>query len=301
MKPLVKNTDPSTSPFSGFRNFMVAILRNRIFLFFLVLDALAFSLQWINPTLALPQGYYFGLVFVGFVWSAFRAYRDLSLAYRNILTPKPVEKIPRSELSVACLAGNEYAYSISDPYAGQNLHITKMQKTKGAKCHFDGRGVFYINDKVYYSMAKASLTINIRMENSGDLPLEVLSIHVENNLDLNYLKLSDPEVFLAGKKLGFPFPLRSGEFVLLQSKYEISTGKGSGNHLFAADFRALPRLIAHAISFDTRDALGKEQTTLVTVDTPSRPLVDLYIKQWREFDQDEYLLMAGYDTLSSHM
>jgi hypothetical protein len=280
-------------PFSGFRNFMVAILRNRIFLLFLVLDAIAFSLRWINPMFALPQGYYFGLAFVGFVWSAFRAYRDLSLAYRNILAPKPVEKIPRSELSASFLAGNEYAYSISDPYAGQNLYITKMQKTKGVKCHFDGRGVFYINDKVYYSMSTASLTINIRMENSGDLPLEVLSIQVENNLNLNYLKLSDAEVFQAGKKLSFPIPLKSGEFVLLQSKYIVSTSKGSGNHLFAADFRALPRSISHVISFDTRDALGKQQTTLATVETPSRPLVDLYIKQWREFDQNEYLLMAG--------
>ena len=273
---------------------MIAILRNRIFLLFLVLAMLALSLQWINPRFSLPMVYYFGFAFVGFAWSAFRAYRDLSLAYRNLLIPKPVEKIARSELSISFLAGNEYAYSISDPYAGQNLHITKMQKTRGVKCRFDGRGVFYINEEVFYRMSKASLTINIRMENSGDLPLEVVAIRLENNLDLNYLKFSRDEVCLYGKKLHLPFPLQSGEFVLLQAKYEISASKDSTNDLFAADFRALPRSILHEISLDTKDAHGKQQTTVSKIETPSKPLIDLYVKQWREYDQKESLFLAGH-------
>lgn len=294
MKSVVKNTDPALHPFSGFRNFLVAILRNRIFLLFLILDILAFSLSWINPRFVLPQGYYVGFAFLGFVWSAFRAYRDLSLAYRYILAPKPVQKIPRSELSISFIAGHEYAYSISDPYAGQNLHITKMQKTRGVKCRFDGRGVFYINDEVYYRMSKASLTLNIRIENSGELPLEVSAIRLENSLDLNYLKFSRDEVCLYGKKLCLPFPLQSGEFVLLQAKYEISASKDSTNDLFAADFRALPRSILHEISLDTKDVHGKQQTTASKIETPSKPLIDLYVKQWREYDQKEYLFLAGH-------
>src|SRR5262245_3631312 len=97
-QPLVIKTEPSLPPFFGFRNFMVAVFRNRILLLFLALVALAFSLRWLNPLFSLPQSYYFGFAFAGLVWSAFRAYRDLSLAYRNVLFPKPVEKTPRSEL-----------------------------------------------------------------------------------------------------------------------------------------------------------------------------------------------------------
>ena len=145
-------------------------------------------------------------------------------------------------------------------------------------------------------MSKASLTINIRMENTGDLPLEVLSIRLENRLDLNYLNLSNEEVSLYGKKLSFPFPLKRGEFVVLQSKYTISASKDSNDDLFAADFRALPRSIMHEISFDTRDAQGNGQTYVATIETPSRPLIDLYVKQWQEFDQDEFLLLAGYSS-----
>jgi hypothetical protein len=296
MQPLMNKTESSLPPFFGFKNFIVALLRNRIFLLFLILDALALSLQWINPLFSLPPSYYFGFAFAGLVWSAFQAYQGLSLAYRNILFPKPVEKIPQSELSVSFLSGNEYTYSICDPYAEHNLHITRMQKTRGVKCRFDGRGVFIINDKVYYPMSKASLVINIRMENTGDLPLEVLSIRLENSLNLNYLNLSNEEVSLYGKKLCFPFPLKSGEFVVLQSRYMISASKDSNDDLFAADFRALPRSISHEILFDTKDVHGKGQTYVATIATSSRPLIDLYVKQWQEFDQEEYLLLAGYSS-----
>jgi len=275
---------------------MVAVLRNRVFLIFLVLAMLALGLQRINPRFALPPIYSVGFAFAGFVWSAFRAYRDLSLAYRNILSPKPVEKISRSELSVSFLVGNEYAYSIADPYAEHYLHISKMQKTKGVKCRFDGRGIFYINDEVYYPMPKASLVINLRVENSGDLPLEVLSIHLENHLDLNYLHLSNGEVFLNGSRLRLPLSLKSGEFVLLQSKYKIAGSKDSNNGLFAADFRALPRSILHEIVCETRDPDGNRQTYVSKIETLSKPLIDLYVKQWREYDQEEYLLLAGYRT-----
>jgi len=294
MKPLFSKIDLTLPPFAGFRNFMAAILRNRIFLLWSVLDILALSFGWIDPRFALPQVFYFALAFIGFGWSAFRAYRDLSLAYRNILFPKSVEKIARAELSVSFLAGREYDYSISDPYVGHNLDITKLQKTRGNKCRFDGRGVFYINDQVYYAMSKAHLVIHIRMENSGDLPLDVLAVHLENNLDLNYLKLTRDEIALHGKKLGLPFHLNSGEFVLLQAKYEISAGKDASNDLFAADFQALPRSIVHEISFETSDVHGNKQTSVSKIETLTRPLINLYVKQWREYDQKEYLILAGY-------
>ena len=294
MKPFVMKIDP----FPGFRNLMIAVLRNRIFLLFLILDLLVLGLSWKYPRLALSPVFYSGFAFAGFVWSAFQAYRDLSLAYRNILVAKPVEIISRSELSITFLTGNEYAYAIADPYAGQNRHITTMQKTRGVKCRFDGRGVFYINDEVYYCMSKASLRINIRIENSGDLPLEFVAVRLGNDLDLNYLKFFKDEVSLHGKKLCLPCPLQSGEFVLLQATYEISASKDSNNDLFAADFQALPRSILHELAFDIRDAHGSEQTYISKIETPSKPLIDLYVKQWREYAQEEYLFYAGRSSLS---
>lgn len=297
MKPLFKKPELPLHPFAGFRNFLVAVLRKRVLLIVGGLALLTLSLQWLPTPLILPLGFYLGLAFAGFGWAAFQAYKDLSLAYRKLLIPQPVEKVARAELSISWVTGNEYAYAIADPYAGQNHHFTKLLQTRGANCHFDGRGRFYINGKVFYRMSKASLVLNIRIENSGDLPLEVIALHLENNLDLNYLKLSKNEITLHGKKLSLPLPLQCGEFVLLQAKYEITASKDSNNELFAADFQALPRAILHELSFDTQTASGTRQTTLAKLETLSKPLLDLYVKQWREYDQAEYLFFAGQASL----
>ena len=147
----MKTNLPALS-FSEFRNFIVAIFRRWEFLLLLFLDIAALIVGFINPEFSLPEIYYLGFVFAGFIASAFHVYRDLWSAYQALI-PVPVEKVPKSELTISSVVGDEYKYSISDPYAGQNLYITKMQKTRGAKCRFDEKGVFYINDVVYYVVA----------------------------------------------------------------------------------------------------------------------------------------------------
>ena len=287
-------TNSPVPPFSEFRNFIAAILRKWEFLFLLFLDIVALIIGFIRPEFSLPEIYYLGFLFAGFIASAFHVYRDQLVAHQNTVS-KLTEKIPKPGLSIVFVRGNEYKYSISDPYSGQNPYITKMQKTKGVKCHFDGRGVFYINNEVYYAMSKASLEINVRVENSGDLPLDVLAIRSENDLDLRYLRIFDETMFLNGSKLRYPFHLKSGEFVILQSKSMISASKGSNDALFAADLRSLPRSVLHEISVDTVDASGKKKTYVSrNIEVPTRPLVDLYVKQWRDYDQEEYLVLAGY-------
>ena len=152
MKPLIMKTNLPVPPFSEFRNFIVAIFRRWEFLLLLFLDIAALIIGFIRTEFSLPEIYYLGFVFAGFIASAFHVYRDLWSAYQALI-PVPVEKVPKSELTISSVVGDEYKYSISDPYAGQNLYITKMQKTSGAKCRFDEKGVFYINDVVYYVVA----------------------------------------------------------------------------------------------------------------------------------------------------
>lgn len=282
------------SPISEFRNFISAVLRKKVFLLFLLLCIVGIILQWSFSVSFLPQVYYFGIIFIGFVWSAFQVYRDLSLAHQKALAQNATKKTPGAELSISLINGNEYAFSISDPYEGKNLHITKIQKNKKVKSHFDERGIFHIDGKVYYLMGKGSLEINFQIQNSGDMPLDILSIYTEDNLNLNHLRIIHEGVFLHGNRLQLPLHLKNGELVNLHIRYEISINKGSSNSFFAADFRALPRSISHEISFDIKGADEKKQTYISKVKIPSKPLVDLYVNQWREYDQEEYLIFAGY-------
>jgi len=282
-------------PLSKFKNFIFEIVRKRVFLVSMILGASALVIQLTLAEFSLPQFYTFGFVFLGLAWSAYQAYKDLSLKYQKALSQIPVEEIRVSNFLISYLHGNEYAYSLPEPFSGRNGLITKMQNTKGVKSHFDERGIFYVNDKVYYLMGKGELEINIQLQNSGDLPLDVLSVEVDHNLGLNHLLLSHDGIFLHGKQLLLPYHLESGELVTFQARYTVSLNRGSNNALFAADFRALPKVITHHISVSTMDTSNSRQTYHSELKTPSRPLIDLYVKQWREYDQEEYLVLAGYE------
>jgi hypothetical protein len=191
------------------------------------------------------------------------------------------------------VTGNEYRYSIDDPYAGQNLHITRMQNNKSMKCRFDERGIFFINDEVYYLMGRGGLEINFQLFNSGDVPLDILSVYVDDNLDLSHLRIYLDGVYLLGNRVRFPLHLKKGEFITLQSRHRISPSMGSSDALFAADMRSFPRSILLDVIVNTSNEKGKRQSYVAELPTPSKSLVDLYVNQWREYGQQEYLVLVG--------
>lgn len=282
-------------PLSEFKNFIFEIVKKRVFLFSMILGVSALVIQLTLSEFSLPQFYTFGFVFLGLAWSAYQAYKDLSLKYQKALSQIPAEKVKNSNFLISYVHGNEYSYSLPEPFSGRNELITKMQNTKGVKSHFDERGIFFISDKVYYLMGKGELEINIQLQNSGDLPLNVLSVEVDHNLRLNHLLLSHDGIFLHGKQLPLPCHLESGELVTFQARYAATINRGSNDALFAADFRALPKFITHRISVSTVDTSNSRQTYDSELKTPSKPLIDLYVKQWKEYDQEEYLVLAGCD------
>jgi hypothetical protein len=290
MKPSTPKADLQSA---GFIDFILAVLKKRIFLLFLLLGVAAIVVQFTVPGFSLPPVFSLGFVFLGFIWSAFQAHRELALAYERAITPIPFEKNRRAGLSISFAPGSEYAYSIADPYTGQDLHINRMQNTRGMNCHFDARGIFFINGQVYYLMGKGGLDLNIQILNSGDGPLEITAIHVYDDLDLNHLRIYHDGVFQHGDRVRLPLRLAKGELLALQAKHKITLAVGSNDGLFAADFRALPRLILHEVAVETVDANGNRQTYTGEIKTASQALKDLYVKQWREYGQEEYLMLAG--------
>jgi len=50
----------------------------------------------------------------------------------------------------------------------------------------------------------------------------------------------------------------------------------------------------HELSFDTVNVNGRRHTYVSEIETSTGPLKELYVKQWREYDQEEYLVIAGY-------
>ena len=291
MKPSTPKVDRISARF--FIDFLLAIFRKRIFILFLVLGIAALFLPFIVAGFSLLPVFSLSIVFVGFLWSAFQVHRELVLAYERAITPIPFEKNRRSGLSISFAQGSEYAYSIADPYAGQDAHINQMQNTQGMNCYFDARGIFFINGQVYYLMGRGGLDINIQIINSGDGPLEITAIHVYDDLDLNHLRIYHDGVFLHGDRVHLPLCLAKGELLALQAKHKITLALGSNDGLFAADFRALPRFILHEVAVEAVDANGNRKIYTGEIKTASQSLKDLYVKQWRDYGQEEYLMLAG--------
>jgi len=254
----------------------------------------AFLIPIVTPEFSLSNVFGICIISVGFIWAAFLDHRDLLNAYQGAVVTVPVEKNKRSGVTISFVPENEYLYSIADPYSGQNLHITQMQQNKGIKCHFDARGIFLINGEVYYLMGRGRLEINFQLFNSGDVPLDILSIYVDDNLELSHLRIYLDGVYLRGNKVRFPLHLEKGGFLTLQSRHKISLGMGSNDALFAADMRSLPKSILYDVVVNTSNEYGKRQSHVAELTTPSKSLVDLYVNQWREYGQQEYLVLAGH-------
>lgn len=148
--------------------------------------------------------------------------------------------------------------------------------------------------RVYYLLGRGNLEINFQLYYSGDVSLDILSVYVDDNLELNHLRIYLDGIFLLGNKVRFPLHLKKGGFITLQSRHTISLGTGSTDTLFAADILALPESVLYDVIVNTSNENGKRQSFVAELPVSSRSLVDLYVNQWREYDQQEFLSLAGH-------
>lgn len=284
---------PPKPGFSEFKYFIRDLFKRRVLVVSLLAGILVASIQVVIPVFSFSVVIGLCIMFTGFLGAAFLEHHDLLRKYQMSVVTVPVERNNQSGITVSFAIGNEYQYSIADPYERQNAHLALMEKNKAMKCRFDERGRFFINDEVYYSMARGGLEINFQLYNSGDVSLDILSIYVDDNLELNHLRIYLDGIFLHGGKVKFPLRLEKGEFITLQSRHHISFGRDSTDALFAADMRILPANILYDVIVNTSNKNGKRQSYVAELATHSKDLVDLYQKQWQEFDQMEYLVLSG--------
>jgi hypothetical protein len=289
----MENGKPPKPRFFEFRNFVLDLSKRRVFGVSLLLGLIVSLVQIVIPVFPFFVVIGICIMFAGVIWAAFLEYRDLLRAYQMSVVTVPVERNKRSGVAISFVPENEYRYSIADPYEGQNLHITRMQNNKAMRCHFDERGRFFIDEEVYYLMARGGLAINFQLFNSGDVSLDILSIYVDDSLELNHLRVYLDGIYLHGGKVRFPLRLEKGQFLTLQSRHNISLSRDSTDALFAADMCALPTNILYDVIVNTSNKNGKRQSYVAELTTPSKDLVDLYVKQWQEYDQMEYLVLSG--------
>lgn len=280
--------------FLDLRIYFLALLKKWLFWLFLILDAIALIIQFLDPRFRLEQIYYIGFALIGFAWSSFEVYRELLQAHRKVL---PEKFNPISSLAISFVEGNEYSVFIDEPYPYSNIQIVLNQiEREKLESHYDEYGILFVDGKPYYQLPSAYIDMNLRVENSGDLSIDIIDI--EKTVDLAYSPVrvfSDAAINENGKAVIFPKHIKSGEIFLVKARVSVSVGISQNPAQFAATFRQLTTPFNATILFETLDSIGKNHSYGVKIKISWKPVIDLYINQWQQYYQKDYLRLAGYE------
>lgn len=301
MKKLQENRKYLDMLLGDLRLFVLSLVKKWLLWIFLILDVIALIIQYIYPNYKLPQGYYIGFAILGIVWSSFQVYRDLLNDYKKISLEKLPEKLAIPNLDISFVEGSEYKFSIDNPYDDFEMQIAKIEKdAKDNKTdfHVNENGIIFANGEVLYFMPNSNLEINFRIENTGDIPIDILDIRVGETPN-NYT-LSRPIGFglqkftVDSKPIRFPLYINTKDVVVVSSKEKIMLGLGANNAKFAAEFQALPKSFQVHAKVETLAENGKKKIYQTSLSISWRPLIDLYVTQWKHYSQTDYLRLAGF-------
>lgn len=295
MKKLRDRVKSLDTIFLDLWSFISLLTRKWLLWIFLVLDFIALIIQYNNPNYKLPQGYYVGFAVLGILWSSFQVYRDLLTDYKKLI-PGTSNRI--SNLDISFVEGNEYKFSLDDPYGDGIERIKRRAKDNNSDFRVDENGIIYIDDIILYSLPEGYLEINFRIENTGDFPIDILDIDVGE--DATNYTLTRPVSFgvntliVDSKPIQFPLYINAKDVIVISSKDKISLGIGANYAKFAAEFQKLPKSFRVNAKVDTLAEDGKRKTYTTSLDISWRPLIDLYVGQWKHYSQTDYLRLAGF-------
>jgi hypothetical protein len=272
------------------------VITKWVFWIFLILDVIAVIVVYFAPKLQVPQYVYIVFALIGFFWAAFKVNQDLLIKY-NALSNDPSKAVlpPKTSLSITLTEGNEYTYKISAPEdETAAYYLLKQAKESNAEQHYDENGVLYINDQPFYVLPHSEIFINPRIENDGNVPLDILVIestcsHYDDNSPFQFIW---NRVRVDEKNVTYPHHLEPGEIFLCKISHEVHN-KLKTTAQFAASIRDMDPNVKSIISIDTLDQNGTRKTLELRSTIATRPLIDLYIAQWQTYKQSELLRLAG--------
>jgi hypothetical protein len=250
----------------------------------LLLDIIAYVVGYANPKFAVDLKYYIIYAALVFVWAGFEVYRET------------LEKIPKHKealwrLDVSLVEGSEYYFDLGNEVIFKN-------KVNELKEEAD----LYKEVKDYSELPPINVTFKGRIENSGNVPLSILNINGKmdqlkpfafENFDKKVLNYSD-----------FPVSIYPGGIVFFEIKAKIYYRfYGNGYEEFNAPqvaARIKPIINAKAcgqlniqLEANEINRTGDPRKFGCVKDIPLRPLCELLISYWQQYDILRLLQLAG--------
>jgi hypothetical protein len=274
------------------------VAKKWIFWLFLILDIVTLIIQFIYPQLQIPQFIYIVLALIGFFVACFSVYSELLGNYLKIAENKNIVFTPKPHLELSLIEGNEFSFEIVPPYqtlAG-DLHIHRLKEDKNkSNWHFDEQGIFYVDDEIYYLIPDSHLSLNARIENDGNIPLDILLIDYRagEHLRVEPFMFYPDKIIMGDKPIKYPICIEPSAILFLQISFRITIPSELSEAQFAAGFRKFSQQFNTFISLDTMDGSGARDYYNLEKKLVTRPLIDLYIAQWQNYHQHDLLRLAG--------
>jgi len=221
--------------------------------------------------------------FIGILVSGYLVYKEMLASFPSTIFHNP-------HLAISLVEGNEYNFLLSSPYDSTVAKLELMNTDKEKIRYEDD--LLYLDDKLQYWLPKMMLTINVRIENDGDVPIDILNIkNIYTPTDFYPLKIYQDEVQINSTNIDFPVNLEPTRIELIQLQLVLSPdgSKVISIAQIAASISKLRKSFSMDLLVDTLNKLGNQEEYKVPMNISFRPLVDDFVSQLQHYKQEDLL------------
>jgi len=279
--------------------FITKVLKKWIFWLFLILDVVGMIVQYLFPQFYFPQFVYVILAIIGIVWASYDVYNELLNDYQKIIVEHNLTEIVRplkSELSILAVEGNVYSFDLEEPQMDK-YDLKKLEEDDKRQHHYSEDGVLFIDGEPFYYIPKCFNQINIRIENTGEIQIDILAFGSRWSKDKKGVFLSSIDVFdvmedklvVNNETIKLPLTMKPGDIIVCSLQHYFYKESIRNEFQFAANLITLQEEIYNNFSIDTLDTNKLRKVYSHLADISTRPLRDLYVAQWQKYSQHELL------------
>ena len=280
-----KQIKPLTIYLKDFVVYLVHILKKWYFWLSFLPNIAGTVIEYYKIPYEIPSLLNIMIPFIGLLISGYLVYKELfdKVAKENTHNPHIV---------LSLVEGNEYDFLLSSPYESSiaKLELLNLELNK-KESHYEDE-LLYIEGKLQYWLPNMILTINLRIENDGDVPFDILNLKLNYMTnDLDPLRIHQSEIQINSKNIDFPMILEPTKIELIQYHCVLSPDESAAVSLaqIAASISKLRKSCTITLLVDTLNTLGTQELYRVPIRISFRPLVDDFKSQLQHYQQEGLL------------
>lgn len=269
-----------------FWKYLKTIFSKWFFWLFFLPDLIGFLNLFPKINISFPPFLFFLFPMIGLLFSGF-------MVHIESLNKNDSMILPKSQYKLSLIEGNEYAFSLSSPYDAPETKLLIKYLELDVENDFNYENdILLIDNKPRYWLPKILFDINIRLENTGNINIDILNINLRYTIDdFSPLRFFHDSILMNSQELIFPLSLEPSQIEIIQFKTRLKPGDTDAVSLaqIMASLNKLDKTIPISFSVETLDEMGSKKVEDFVFNFSFRPLIDLFISQLQRYHQDDLL------------